>query len=97
LIEENMPWDFISCKYQKQARCQEERIRYLEQELKAPKEERIFLKVENSSSKIKDQDISDDLCNWTKPKNSKSRSRWLSTDAASHVQVSNRFSVLEVE
>jgi hypothetical protein len=95
LIEENMPWDCISCKYQKQARYQEERIRYLEQELKAAREEINFLKAGNSSSKIKDQDISDDLCNWTKPKNSKSRSRRFSTDDASHVQLSNRFSVLE--
>jgi hypothetical protein len=39
LIEENMPWDCVSFRYQKQARFQEERIRYLEQELKAAREE----------------------------------------------------------
>jgi hypothetical protein len=56
-----MPWDYISCKYQKQASYQEEIIRYLEQELKAAREEINFFKAGNSSSKIKDQDISDDL------------------------------------
>jgi hypothetical protein len=63
-----MPWDYISCKYQKQVRYQEERIRYLEQELKAAREEINVLKAGNSNSKTKDQDISDDLRNWTKPK-----------------------------
>jgi hypothetical protein len=76
LIEKSMPWYCVSCKYQKHARCQEARIRYLEQELKAAKEEINFLKAGNSSNKIKDQNNSNDLCNWTKPKNSKSRSRW---------------------
>jgi hypothetical protein len=87
----------MSCKYQKQARYHEERIRYLEQELKVAREEIIFLKAGNSSSKIKDQDISDNLRSWTKPKNSKSRPCSFSTDDASHVQLRNRFSVLEVD
>jgi hypothetical protein len=34
-----MPWDCMSCKYQYHARYQEGRIRYLEQELKAAREE----------------------------------------------------------
>jgi hypothetical protein len=33
------------------------------------------VKAEDNRSKIKDQSISDDLCNWSKPKNSTSRSR----------------------
>jgi septal ring factor EnvC (AmiA/AmiB activator) len=65
---ENMPWDCISRKYQRQVRYQEDRIRYLEQELKAAREEINVLKAGNSNSKTKDQDISDDLRNWTKPK-----------------------------
>jgi hypothetical protein len=68
LIEENMPWDCISCKYQRQARYQKERIRYLEKELKAAREEINLLKAGNSNSKTKDQGISDDLRNWTKAK-----------------------------
>jgi hypothetical protein len=92
-----MPWNCVSCKYQKHSRCEEEKIRYLEQELKAAKEEIHFLKAGNSSNKIKDQNNSNDLCNWTKPKNSKSRSCRFSADNVSHVQLSNRFSVLEVD
>jgi hypothetical protein len=56
-----MPWDLMPCKYQKHARCQDGRIRYLEQELKVKGEEINFLKAGNNSSKIKDRDISDDL------------------------------------
>lgn len=97
LIEKSMPWNCVSCKYQKHSRCEEEKIRYLEQELKAAKEEIHFLKAGNSSNKIKDQNNSNDLCNWTKPKNSKSRSCRFSADNVSHVQLSNRFSVLEVD
>jgi hypothetical protein len=44
-----------------------------------------------------DQDISDDLYNWNKTKNSKSRSCRLYTDDASHVQLSNRYSLLKVD
>jgi hypothetical protein len=65
---ENMPWDCISRKYQKQVRYQEERIRYVAQELKAARAEINVLNAGNSNSKTKDEDISDDLCNWTKPK-----------------------------
>jgi hypothetical protein len=34
-----MPWDGMFCKYQYHARYQEERTRYLEQKLKAAREE----------------------------------------------------------
>jgi hypothetical protein len=51
----------ILCKYQKHARYQEGRIRYLEQELKVAGEEINSLKAGNNSSKIKDRDFSDDL------------------------------------
>jgi len=56
-----MPWDLMSCKYQKHARYQAGRITYLEQELKVAGEEINSLKAGNNSSKIKDRDISDDL------------------------------------
>jgi len=56
-----MPWDLMSCKYQKHARYQKGRIMYLEQELKVEGEEINYLKSRNNSSRIKDRDISDDL------------------------------------
>jgi hypothetical protein len=56
-----MPWVLTSCKYQKHERYQEERIGYLEQELKVAGEEIISLKAGNNCSKTKDRDISDDL------------------------------------
>jgi hypothetical protein len=37
-----MPWNFIYCKYQNHARYREGRIRDLEKELKAAREELIF-------------------------------------------------------
>jgi hypothetical protein len=46
-------------------RYQQGRIRYLEQDLKVGREEISSLQAGNNSSKIKDQDISDDLCNWS--------------------------------
>jgi len=52
------------------------------------------LKAVNNTSKIKDLDIADDLCKWSKPKNSKSRSRSVSTEDVPQVKLSNRFSVL---
>ena len=61
LIDNSMPWDLMSCKYQKHARYQEGRIRYLKQELKVAGEEINSLKAGNNSSKIKDWGISDDL------------------------------------
>jgi hypothetical protein len=90
-----MPWDCISCKYQKCIKYQEGRIRFLEQELKAAKEEMKFLKAGNTSSKIKDQDNSSDF--WIKPKSSKSRAHGFSADDVSRIQLSNRFSVLEAD
>jgi hypothetical protein len=55
------------------------------------------LKAGNISSKIKDQNISEDLCNWTKKIHSNFRSRRVSTDDAPHVQLSNRCSLMEVD
>jgi hypothetical protein len=66
-----MPWDCMACKYKIHARYQERRIRYLENELKAASEEINYLKAADNRSKIKDQGNSDDLCDWSKPKNSK--------------------------
>ena len=74
LIEKSMPWYCISCKYQNHARYQNGRSRYLKQELKAAWEEINCLQAGNNSSKIKDHGILDNLCNWSKPKNSKARS-----------------------
>jgi hypothetical protein len=56
----------MSCKYQECAKYQEGKIRFLEPELKAAREEIIFLKAGNTSSKIKDQDNSSDF--WIKSK-----------------------------
>jgi hypothetical protein len=53
-----MPWDCMSCKYQKSAKYQEGRIRFLAQELKAARQEIKFLKAGNTNSKIKYQDNS---------------------------------------
>jgi predicted RNase H-like nuclease (RuvC/YqgF family) len=44
-----MPLDYISCRYQKHAKHQEERIRHLEQELKSAREEISKLKAVNGS------------------------------------------------
>jgi len=51
----------------------------------------------NNSNKVKDQDISDDLCNWSNPKNSKSRSRRFSADDVPTVKLRNRFNLLDVD
>jgi hypothetical protein len=85
----------MSRKYQKCANYQEGRIRFLEQALKAAREEIKFLKARNTSNNIKDQDNSSDF--WIKPKNSKSRAHRFSADDVSHIQLSNRFSVLEAD
>jgi len=53
----------MAFKHKKHARYQEGRIRYLEQELQAASKEINSLKAGDKFSKIKDQGISDDLCN----------------------------------
>jgi hypothetical protein len=53
------------------------------------------LKTVYNTSKIKDLDIADDLCKWSTPKNSKSRSCSVSTEDVPQVKRRNRFSVLE--
>jgi hypothetical protein len=75
----------MSCKYQKHARYQEGNIRYLEQELKAAREEINFLKIGNTSSKIKDQDNLSDF--WIKPKNSKFRAPRFSVSYSAEQQI----------
>jgi hypothetical protein len=72
-------------------------MRYLEQELKAAREEIHFLNTRNNSSKIKGQDIQTNLSHWAKLKNSKSRSHRFSADGLLRVQLSSRLSVLEME
>lgn len=90
-----MPWDCLSCKYQKHIKYQEGRIRYLELELKAARDEVNLLKNRNTSNNIKNKDNVDDI--WLKPKNSKSRGRRFSADNVSHIRLSNKFSILEVD
>ena len=63
-----MPWDCMSCKYQKHVKYQEGRIRYLELELKAAREEINLLKNGNVNNKIKNKDTLGDF--WMNPKNS---------------------------
>jgi hypothetical protein len=89
-----MPWDRISCKYQRHVKQQEWRIRHLEQELKAAREEISRLKAVNVSSSVRKQGNSN---NCITPKNYKSRCRRFSADDALLVQLSNRFSVLETD
>jgi hypothetical protein len=89
-----MPWDCISCKYQKHAKQQEWRIRHFEQELKAAREEISRMKAVNVSSSVRKQRNSN---NWITPKNSKARCHRFSADDAPLVQLSNRFSVLETD
>jgi hypothetical protein len=85
----------MSCKYQKHVKYQEGRIRYLELELKAAKEEINLLRNGNMSNKIKNKNISGDF--WMKPKNSKCRAGRFSADDVSHIRLSNKFSILEVD
>jgi hypothetical protein len=82
----------MSCKYQKHAKHQEGKIRRLEQELKAAREEISRLKAGNVSSSIREQGK---LETWIKPKNSKSRCRRFSANDAPQVRLNNRFSELE--
>jgi hypothetical protein len=89
-----MAWNCISCKYQKHAKHQEGKIRHLEQELKAAREEISRLKAGNVSSGSREQGK---LETWIKPKNSKSRCRGFSANDAPQVHLNNRFIVLETD
>ena len=73
-----MPWNCMSCKYQKHIKYQKGRIRYLELELKMARDEVNLLKNRNISNKIRDKDNAKDI--WFKQKNSKSRARRFSAD-----------------
>jgi hypothetical protein len=84
----------MSCKYQKHAKQQEWRIRHLEQELKATREEISRLKAVNNSSSVRKQR---NVNNWIIPKNFKSRCHRFCADDVPLVQLSNRFSVLETD
>jgi hypothetical protein len=88
-----MPWDCMSCKYQKIVKYQEGRIRYLELELQAARDEVNLLKNGNTRSQITDKDNASD--NWIKPKNSRSRARRLSADGVSYIGLSSKFSILD--
>jgi len=90
-----MPWDCMSCKYQKHVKHQEGRIRYLELELKAAKDETDILKNRYMSNKIRDNDNTNDV--WFKRKNSKSRAHRFSANNMSRIRLSNKFSVLEFD
>jgi hypothetical protein len=79
----------MPCKYQRNSKKQEERIRHLEQELKAAREEICKPKAGNISSSFTEQDI---LGHWKKPKNSKSRCRRFSANDVSKIELSNKFS-----
>jgi hypothetical protein len=93
--EESMPWACMSCKHQKDAKYQEGRIRYLELELKAAREEVNLFKNGNMSYKIKDKDNSTDF--WINPNNSKSTACRFSADDVSYIRLSNKFSILKVD
>jgi hypothetical protein len=84
----------MSCRYQKHARYQEERIRYLEQELKSAREEIFKLKAVNGSINFREQETLSTLC---KSKNSRSTFCRFSAADASEVKLRNRFSVLETD
>jgi len=90
-----MPWDCMSCKYQKHIKYQEGRIRYLELELKAARNEVNVLKNGNISNTRRDKNNANDI--WLKPKNSKSRASRFSADDVSHIMLSNKFIILEVD
>ena len=90
-----MPWDCMSCKYQKIVKYQEGRIRYLELELQAVREEVNLLKNGNTASRITNKDNASD--NWIKPKNSRSRARRLSADDVSYIGLSNKFGILDAD
>ena len=93
--EEGMPGDCRSCKYQKRIKYQEGRIRYLELELKAARDEVNLLKNRNMSNKIRAKDNANDI--WLKPKNSKSRAHRFSAIDVSHIRLSNKFSTMETD
>jgi hypothetical protein len=82
----------MSCRYQKHAIQQDERIRHLEQELKAARFEITKLKaVIGKSNIVKQTDVNDRL----KPKNSKAAGCRFSAHDPPQLQLRNRFSVLE--
>jgi hypothetical protein len=83
----------MSCKYQKHIKHQEGRIRYLELELKAARDEINSLKNKNTNNLVRGSDNTNDI--WFKPKNPKSRARRFSANDMSHIRLSNKFSVLE--
>jgi len=90
-----MPWDSMSCKYQKRIKHQEERIRYLELELRAARDEINSLENRNTNNLVKDNDNTNDI--WLKTRNPKSRARKFSANDMSHIRLSNKFSVLEAD
>jgi hypothetical protein len=91
-IDNNMPWDCILCRYPKQARHQEQRIRCLGCELKSVREEICILKAVNGNSNFVEQG---NLNTWCKCKNSISGFCRFSAADASEVKLSNRFSILK--
>jgi hypothetical protein len=82
-----MTWYCIPCKYQKHVKQQGERIRNLEKELKAAREEICKPKTGNVSSSFMQQENSG---NWEKPKLYKSRFWRFSANDAGQVQLSNK-------
>ena len=90
-----MPRDCTSCKYQKHIKHQEGRIRYLELELKAARDEINSLKNRNTNDLVRGNDNTNDI--WFKPKNPKSRARRFSANDMSHMRLSNKFGVLETD
>jgi protein tyrosine/serine phosphatase len=85
----------MSCEYQQHIKYQEGRIRYLELELKAARNEVNLLKNGNTSNTIRDKNNANNV--WLKPKNSNSRARRFSADDVSHIRVSNKFNILEAD
>jgi len=90
-----MPWDSMSCKYQKHIKHQEERIRYLELELRAARDEINSMENKNTNNLVRDNDNTNDIR--LKTRNPKSRARRFCANDMSHIRLSNKFSVLEAD
>lgn len=88
------PWYWEPCKHQSHSKKQDERIRHLEQELEAAREEICKLKAGNISNSFLERDI---FGHWKKPKNSKSRCRRFSANDVCKIKQNNKIGVLATD
>jgi hypothetical protein len=86
----------MTCNYQTHARYQKRKDKVPGTRVTGIKRKYNSLKAVSNTSKIKDMDIADDLCKWSKLKNSKFRSCSVSTEHVPQVKLSNRFTVLKI-